>query len=441
MIKRTLSLLILLLLTAACQPTGNIGGLPTDIPFPTMTVGQRLDGQLPTPGGRPDVLGANPATAVAVLNRPTVTPDTRTCPARDDEIELDSKPDSRVGAIDTIQRFLNSGGSPERLREGMIADWEAFGETGTGYLRDDVDLTGEGTPELVIGYIAPGDVGTLLIFGCQAGRYQQLFETIADGIEPPQLIWLGEMNNNPTQEAVFSRRQCSDAEFCEFQTQIITWSATQGRFVNLMPTPITTLELPSVRDMDNDEVAELVVSLTSNGTSATGPLRTGVNIYDWNGEQYVLSIIQLDAPRYYIQVVHEGDKSFSNLQMENAVLLYELALTNEDFRNWFNDDPITVISYAYYRLILAYAYMGNGGGIIQALERMRTELATSAEGEIGVYVELSETFVQALSDTNDLHESCLAVQSVIEARPEAINLLNRYGNSSPQYDALQLCPY
>lgn len=426
-------------MVAACQPASGTNALPTEIPFPTMTVGQRLDGQLPTPGGRPELGGGNPSTAVAVFNRPTATPDTRTCPARDDEVEIGDLPDSRVTAIETMLLFLNSGGNPERLREALIGEWEVFGET--GYLRDDVDLTGEGTPEIIAGYIAPGDVGTLLILGCQAGRYTQLYETIADGIEPPQLIWLGEMNNNPTQEAVFSRRQCIDAEFCEFQTQIITWSAAQSRFVNLLSSSLLTLEVPSVRDIDTDEVAELVVTLSSNGTSETGPLRTGVNIYDWNGEQYLLSIIQLDAPRYYIQVVHEGDKAFSNLQMQEAVLFYELALDSDDFRNWFNDDPVTVISYAYYRLILAYAFSGNGGEIIQALEQMRSEFGSGDEGILGVYVEMTEIFVDILSVTNDLHESCLAVQVIIEERSEAINLLNRYGSRSPQYDALQLCPY
>src|SRR5690606_14003285 len=137
----------------------------------------------------------------------------------------------------------------------------------------------------------------------------------------------------------------------------------------------------------NDEVVELVVSLTSNGTAATGPLRTGVNIYDWNGSEYVLSIVQLDAPRYYIQVVHEGDRAFSNLQMEDAISFYELALT-EDFRYWFNDGPINVISYAYYRLVLAHAYRGNGGAIIEALDRMRPNFARDEDGILPVYVEM-----------------------------------------------------
>ena len=162
---------------------------PTEIPFPTMTVGQRISGDLSTPNARSGILPNQAGDANSVLvNRTTPTPDTSRCPFPDDGAELGDFPSSRVNAINTITQFLNDGGTVQRLQQEILTEWDAFGET--GYI-ETIDLTGEGTVEIVLGYIAPGDVGTLLIFGCQAGQYLQLFEMISDGTAPPAIITLG----------------------------------------------------------------------------------------------------------------------------------------------------------------------------------------------------------------------------------------------------------
>lgn len=442
MIKRLTFTTILLFIIAACQTVPQTTSLSTDEPFPTMTVGQELEGRLPTAGARPNLFQSTPA-AIVASSRATPTPNTSRCPFPNNDAQLASFPASRIDAINIILQFLNDGGSSEGLREAILREWgDAFGEN--GYI-DSIDLTGEGTAEIILGYIAPGDVGTLLIFGCQEGRYLQLYEAINDGIDPPQLIHVGDINNSAPAELAFARRLCSDAETCDFQTQIIAWTYTLGRFVNLLPETLSTLDVPELRDIDNDRVLEIVIALDDNGTAATGPLRTGVNIYDWNGQKYVLSIIQLDPPRYHIQVVHEGDKAFSQQNMADAIRFYTLATTDEELRYWFNDGPINTISYAQYRLILAYAYLGNSAGIVTTLDQMNAEFL---EADIGdalslapVYVHMANIFVESLSNIGDLHEACASVQAVIEERPEALRFINRFGRLSPEYSALELCPY
>jgi hypothetical protein len=441
MMKRIALLTFLLLITAACQAAPQTVSLQTEEPFPTMTLGQQLEGRLPTQGARP-IFQSNPATVAAGVNRTTATPNSSRCPFANNESQLAPFPSSRVDAINLILEFLNDGGTSERLQQAILSDWDAFGEN--GYL-EIVDLTGEGTPEIILGYIAPGDVGTLLIFACQAGRYLQLYESVNDGIDPPQLILVGDINNSPPSELVIARRRCSDAETCDFQTQIVSWAYTVGRFVNLLPDTLLTLDVPELRDIDDDRVLEIVITLDSNGTTTTGPLRTGFNIYDWNGQIYVLSIIQLEPPRYTIQVIHEGDKSFSQLNMVAAIQAYELALRDEELRFWFNDGPINTISYAQYRLILAYSYLGNSAGIITTLDQMNAQFLTAeTDSELTdapVYVQMANVFVDSLSNVGDLHEACLTVQTIIEERPEALQFINRFGNRSPNYSVLELCPY
>lgn len=431
---------IVLSLLVACQPAP-ITGLPTDAPFPTMTVGQSVSGALPTPGARTGILPDGADNAALAANNATPTPDSGRCPFASQDAVLDPFPTSRVDAITLLLQFLNDGGTAQRLQEELLSAWDAFGEN--GYL-ETVDLTGEGTADIVLGYVAPGDVGTLLIFGCQAGRYVQLFESVSDGIDPPTLLTLTDINNSPPAEIVFTRRVCSDPEACDLQTQIVGWEYTVGRFLNLLPDTVLTIDPPSLTDIDNDEVRELVIALDDTGTIATGPLRQGTNIYDWDGQFYVLSIIQLEPPDYRIQVIHEGDRLFSQERMAEAIPVYESALSNDDLRYWFNDGPINTISYGQYRLLLAYAYTGSSEGIVTTLQAMNSEFPVE-EGETlddaPVYVHLANVFVDTLTRTGDLHSSCLAVQDIIITREEALDFINRFGSRSPQYTALELCPY
>jgi hypothetical protein len=431
---------ILLLVIVACQrqPQATRATLQ---PFPTMTVGQAVSGALSDP--RPVVVSqSNPATVVALANRPTATPDTGNCPVQDDETALiDDEPASRAGAVDALLRFLNGGGTPASLREGL-ENWGAIDNN--GYLRAENDVTGDGTPELILGYTAPGDVGTLLIFGCEAGRYVQRYEATADGISPPEVVWLDEMNANGAAELVIASRQCSAADTCEFLTQILTWEFRERRFVNLLDEAVLSFSLPQVRDMDDDRVTELILNLDNAGTSATGPLRTGVNIYDWNGTVYTLSIIQLEPPRYHIQLVHEADKLFLQLEMRDAIPLYEQVVGDNDLRYWFNDGPTTVDSYAYYRLLLAYAYAGNPDALNNVGTRFNSAFPAEDDQSLEerpVYVHLASRFLDVLSVTSDLNEACTEVRDIIEERPEALELLNRYGSRSPIYDTLDVCPF
>ena len=373
MTKTILYSIIVLFIITACQSTVP-SGPPTDIPFPTMTVGQRLSGDLNTPGARTGIVPAQFGSDgnAPLINLTTPTPDTGRCPFPSDSAELGDFPSSRIEAINLIVQFLNDGGTIQRLQEEILREWDAFGET--GYI-ETVDLTGEGTVEIILGYIAPGDVGTVLIFGCQAGRYVQLFEAISDGIEPPSILAMEDINNRAPAEVVINRRSCADPEACDIQTQIVAWEYTVGRFVNLLPDTVLTLDIPELRDIDNDQVDELVITLDSNGTAATGPLRQGNNIYDWNGQFYLLSRIQLQPPVYYIQVIHEGDRLFSLQQVSEAIIAYESALNADDLRFWFNDGSINTITYGQYRLILAYGFLGDSANILSNLQIMNSENA------------------------------------------------------------------
>lgn len=432
------------LVAVACQPSPPPRLMLT--PFPTMTLGASLIGELPRDSARPidNTLGlTNPSTAVALINQPTPTPQYGVCPPLNDAVTLpDAVPQNAEATARALLNYLNAGGDPDDVQNHLRQEWDIMDET--GYWRDEVDLTGDGRGEIVLGFVTSDGIGMLMVITCRDGRYDELIRLISDTEEVPSLIWLGDMNNNPPAEVVVARRRCNDANACEYETFILSWDAQRGRLVNLLDEELFTLDLPAVADYDGDEVAELIVRLQSRGTSATGPLRTGINIYDWNGSVYTLSIIQLDAPIYRIQYVHEADRLFARQAFRDAVRLYEIALTQDNLRYWFNDGIVTVDSYALYRLVLGYTALGDVEALTPVIAELNERFPADEDNPVEslpVYVHLAYVYLNTLLDTDDLHLACVATLRVVDDRPEALNLLNRYGSRSPNYRRLDLCPF
>lgn len=443
--KNVLLLILVLLLPAACQPDAATAvQAPTALPFPTVTPGRVWIGELPTPDGVPlDGGVSNPATAVAQANRPTPTPDFVTCPPGSD-ISLPVAPSLTGRGINAdIVAFLSSGGSVERLQTAMQA-WGLLGDNGDGLpgeVRGDIDLTGEGTPEIIINYLAPDDGGTLLILGCVGGRYNVRYTSTPGSASLPQIVLIGDMNRSGRPDVLFTAQRCREEDgFCYFQTQLIEWDPVFGQFVALLQTPLLSASLPVVQDIENprDEVLEIIVRLDNPGSAETGPLRTGLNIYDWNGVNYVLSIVELAPPQYRIQVLHEADRAFARREMDSAAPAYALALDDPNLRFWFDDEPAILASYALYRLLLTYAYTEDDR-LLATFTRITDTFPDRSTAP--VYVEMSAAFWDGLQVTNNLNSACLEALEVARQRPEAVNLLNRYGSRSPVYTLESLCPF
>ncbi len=442
MFSRSLALLILIALLAGCAAASS-NSAPTVIAFPTMTPGRTIRGVLPPVVALPldGSIRANPATAVALAIRPTVTPDYTACPPAAAP-QLAPQPIDARDMADEITRFLSSGGAPATLQDNLRDDWDVLGET--GIVRADFDLTGEGTPEVLVTFNVPeSDSGVLMILGCSAGRYISQYQVIdEDGI--PQLIYLGDVNVDSQPDVLYSGLQCEliDTEEagseCVYQTQLITWRVSEGRFTSLLSRAITSVDPPSVTDMDNDRVLEIVARLSSSGTPNTGPLRTGVQIYDWDGTGYLLSITQLDPPRFRIQVIHQADRNVQRRQLDAAIDLYQLALNDSNLQNWFNNEQDIHNSYILYRLLTVYAFTEDERllSMYQAIITNYSDLQAAP-----VYAPMAVAFWDSFQTTNNLRSACQAVQDIITARPEALELLNRYGNRSPSYTANDLCPF
>ncbi|MFN8376243.1 MAG: hypothetical protein U0694_25630 [Anaerolineae bacterium] len=437
MLKRLYLLLMLILVCAACQPNTAQNANPTDIAFPTVTPGREVTGLLPVNGVRIDSSGiANPATVVALASQPTATPNYAACPVPGTPATAIPTPTTEREIASAISAYLAAGSDPAALG-GVLNGWGIMGDT--GFARVDVDMTGEGTPEIIAGFSAPDTGGTLLIYTCANGSYTLRYQDLVGGTVAPQMLFVGDMNANNLPEIAYTANVCDVEDTCLYNTQIITWNAPLGRFISLLEGTLSSDDVPTLTDVDSDRVAEIVVQLNNDGTAATGPLRTGTHIYDWNGTFYVLSIVQLDPPGYRIQVVQEADRAFARLDMSSALPLYQLALDDsQGLRYWYNDESTVLRAYIMYRELLAYAYTEDQQRLIvlQDISTLYPDANTAP-----VYVTLAQTFWNTLQVTNNLHNACVEVLNIVANRSDALDLLNRYGSRSPIYAAQTLCPF
>lgn len=445
-IAQTLTFIFAALMLAACQPTADAPRLVIT-PFPSPTAGGFTSGALLPPlDALPEDSGLMaPATAVALSQLPTPTPDLSTCPVALEEPRLENTPPLNAPiVIEEIQRFLLEGGSVDVLNTRLRNDWEIVREADV--VRGDVDFTGEGTADVLLTYLNPDGLTTLLVFGCFEGEYRLLYEFEAEDSTPLTVIGLGDMNRDFRNDLLFAARVCpldadgqrvADADACELQTRLIAWQGREYRFADLLDAEVISTNPPQINDIDSDEVSELVVRLENRGTSATGPLRTGTQIYDWNGEAYVLSIVQLDAPRYRIQVVQEADRLVTNRELAAALPLYEQALASGgDLRAWFNDESVSLRAYTLYRLLIAQVAAQSA----QQTQTYQTIITEYADLETApVYIGMARAFLETYQASGNPATACDAALAL--ADESAITQLNRYGERNPQYTINDLCPF
>lgn len=453
---------VALLALTACTPLEEAPPRATLLPFPTVTPGTVLAGRLPPPEGLllDGAQLSNAATAVALANQPTATPDFAACPAASETALLNRLPETTDGIIGEIERFLTAGGDPLALEETLRTEWDVL--DANGYIRADLDLTGEGQPDVLIGLTLPppapaaGSIvtptpaaeeaspsprqpgeGLMLILGCSGRRYATLYRARSEDGAPPELLLIGDVNRDTRTDLLFATRNC-DVLPCVYQTSLITWEVSIGRFASQLGVTILSEALPTITDIDSDEVSEIVVRRSDDGTEETGPIRTGLNIYDWNGQVYVLSIVQPDPPRYLIQVIHEGDRSFARREMTNAAQLYAVALNDTTLQPWLRDETPSLRSYAAYRLLLAQAFT-NDDNLLTTYQFLGQEFPNPEPQT--VYVALARAFWDTYQTTSDLSAGCRAALEIVAQRPESVELLNLYGSRSPRYSASDLCPF
>ncbi len=436
MLKKTAFILTLLLLVTACQSTEIRPAAATIPPFPTMTPGQVIRAALPPFNAIPLDGGsfANPSTLIAQSAQPAATLNFRACPAIDENAVLSEPPTNARSMEIAIESFMMAGGTAVTLDRQLRENWNVLG--GSGFVRGDIDVSGEGTPDIVVSLTTPDAGGTLIVLTCIDGRFVTAYRESLGG-DAPTLVRIEDMNADGRTDLLYAARNCLSGA-CRQLTQLAGWSADRARVVNLLSTVLESDDAVRVEDVDQDRVSEITVEFRDDGDTQTGPLETGFTVYDWDGFTYVSALTRIDPARYLIQVVFQADDAFTRGNYSEAAALYVAALSSTTLEPWQPDDLTTLPPYALYRLLLAYAALEDTRRV-----DIQTVILTNYPDPATqpVYAALALSFWNAFQITNNLGSACIEVQSIISARPEVLTLLNRYGDRSPRYDASSICPF
>ncbi len=427
MITRLIFTLPVLLLCAACAraPIPPTAAAPV---FPTVTPGAALRAPIPPIGG------SDSPVAVALVRPPSPVPDLSLCPAPDPALAMPEALPPPDLLDSTIITFLNAGGALPTL-ERALRGWGVI-TAESGAVRADLDLTGEGVPEVILSYRS-GDEGALLILGCVGGRVIDRYRAALTET-PPIILSADDATVNGARDLFFIARTCRTADgACGYRAQMATWDAGRARFVNLISDPLFSQDIPALEDADGDRIAEIVVRFTATGDARTGPLRTGTTFWDWDGMSYRRALTRLDPPRYRIHVLHEADAAFEARLYEDAITLYLRAADVPSLESWMPDDPDTLRAYALYRLLMTYAVSSDprAAGVITRLREAYPDPTFAPS-----YVALADAFWEAFQATRTPQAACAAARAAAETRLDAVGLLNRYGSESPVYTVFALCP-
>jgi hypothetical protein len=469
------TLLLLSALIAACGPVSDVIGdrdapTPTSRAFSTATPGGRLSvwlvtptGQFappttPTPGG---VTGGNPvgpnATATAAIATIQAATQTAAAPAPAPYFQPTECPPLGSPALPpppqefndysvVIGRYLSAGG-PAAVLEATLRNWGTITDRG-GVVQADTDLTGDGVLEVIVTLFNPGtyneeallNAGQLLVYGCDSGGYRLLYKTSFNtGLALPELLRVGDMNTDVKNELVYFTETCNGSS-CYKEGKILSWNAIVGAFEELNNGQIVAINgRIGIADIDGDGVLELTAAINPPGTTTTGPGRSVVDTWDWNGMDYVLALREEPSgARYRIHAIYDADDLLRDGQWRPAILAYDEARRNQGLLSWTVANEYEVLrAYAAFKIMVTYAALKNG----RAEDWFNTVQGENAPGTAGHgFAQMAQAFMDNFRTTNDARAACAQAISA-GATTNVLGVLNSYGYSNRSYTLNDLCPF
>jgi hypothetical protein len=344
--------------------------------------------------------------------------------------------------------YLNNYG-PDALKRNKGINTEEF-----------IDLTNDSVEEL----ITYSGLLSKMIVGCRDGKYQKLFDLVSIAIAMPGRVeFIADVNNNGIPEIIFNNGYWSQGGH---SYTVFEWDGTT--FKNIVAERETEDSLEGAlivnatgrigfRDTDGDGIQELILhsGIYYGGGDISvnsGPWRDRVDTYSWDGYIYIFLQEKWAPPKYRFQAVQDGDRFFSNGEYENALAMYQQAVTSETLLYWtpeirdylfstewvsLNDatlvpypaedknEYIALSAYSYFRIMLLHLVEGRYA-VARDIYQLIQNKYTDQTGKY--YAELASVFWEEYSRNEDITSGCK--KAVIYAQDHEIELIPYIGNSA-----------
>ena len=340
------------------------------------------------------------------------------------------------------------------------------------------DFTNDSLPELAMG--TSTGITAFHIFGCQDGHYKELLHIPSNGLSgPATFISIGDHNLNGLVELTLLTGFLSQGGHFY---QVYEWNGTE--FASILPayrpdSPNTTYLWAEAtgeihyEDVDKDGLQELILDsgIPVWETYYSGlPWRNERTYYKWNGQSFVPNKREFASPEFRFQAVQDADLAMSQNEYENALGLYEEAISSKQLKsyspeirknlqaNWdsqlgqnpppsLTPYPVDITeyprlaAYAYYRVMLLHFSQGNEMEANSAYERLHLELRNNVYAQ--PYIEMANVFWDAYQSTHKMYDGCAAAIQYAAEHPEILIPLGSdyHGWQSHTYVPADVCPF
>jgi hypothetical protein len=359
-----------------------------------------------------------------------------------------------------LLNYLNASGSGLGLQT-ILANLELGDGQQTLHLEALVinrDLTGDTTPDVLVEVIHPGwNMGNLLVFVCNAGRYEMdrlwvdwnwLYEGLRDVLD---------MNRDGIPEIVFTWDEGAAHGGIHFF--IMEWN---GNGFQSLAEPGGTYGDPGIwagdgviTDADGNGTIDLLLS--GDWTPGYGPGRTRHELWAWNGVAFTFHRSYYDPPVYRFQAVYDGDSASDTGQYDAALASYQSAIFDEKLLGWgpgqdpFDPQPGAwepgerprLEAYSRYRILLLHAVQNHWTEGQTLYETLQGKFPAGTEGH--PFAELASEFWLAFEASRSIANACAKAINYASTHADEITApisWPAYGdNEIRRYMPDDVCPF
>jgi hypothetical protein len=311
-----------------------------------------------------------------------------------------------------------------------------------------VDLTGDGAEEVILALARPEAQaiirpGVLLVFGCSAGKYINLYregDADAELFDPAvELIRIADVNLDDLPDVAYVLRTCG-AHTCFEQLKILGWDGTQ--LVSLMG---GTLDLPY--PTYHLELGQIEAISGGIGSVGAEPQRGYAEIWTWNGDVFTVTETIYEPAVYRYHALLDGDRALRAGDYLTATEMYKRVIEDdalESFEGFISqpdevDERAFLTAFARWRLLLTDLQMGDVEGTQAEFDRLQTDYPPGAVGH--EIFKMAQLFWGASMQGQDIVQGCSEVVAAGERFAPVLEFFNNnYGYANPWWEPRDLCP-
>ncbi len=390
-------------------------------------------------------------------------------------VESSQTDDERLAAQQTaILAILNAGGAMA-LDRAVSADLYRQGRFALG------DLTGDGVAEVVAVFGTYLHNSVLHVYGCDAGKYRELFQLSSlMGEGAPRIETIADTNANGVSDLVVIQDSCHwclamqvfewDGQSFQSLVRQWLWFPDSNELEYFDYAEVMGLGQGRVADVDGNGTLELILEGGTPSYSAAqfggeGPWREQIITYAWNGQYFVWES-QHDAPAVFrYEALQDADEAALRGNDDEALKLYQDVIFSDQLVSWtpdiwhqlLSEAPFTypdvtrmpfnptehaaLSAYARFRIMVLHVHRGLASDAETVYQNLLEQVAPGGAG--APYLDLARAFWEAYEGGEDIRDGCVAAVTIATKHPE---LLDPLGNSDDRvwnhhYQPEDVCPY